>query len=94
LLRQRVPVVAFVNNHFAGFAPEIVQQLMALLTDAAPDNESRQERPPQVEQMARVLLEQAIDDGLVSLANAQWDDSDSHARTAEELASVAGILAR
>jgi hypothetical protein len=30
LLRQRVPVVAFVNNHFAGYAPETVQQLVAL----------------------------------------------------------------
>jgi hypothetical protein len=27
LLRQRVPVVAFVNNHFAGFAPETLRQL-------------------------------------------------------------------
>jgi hypothetical protein len=25
LLRQRVPVVAFVNNHFAGYAPETVR---------------------------------------------------------------------
>jgi hypothetical protein len=33
LLRQRVPVVAFVNNHFAGYAPEAVRQLVAL-TDA------------------------------------------------------------
>jgi hypothetical protein len=32
-LRQRVPVVAFVNNHFAGYAPETVRQLVAL-TDA------------------------------------------------------------
>jgi uncharacterized protein YecE (DUF72 family) len=30
LLRQRVPVVAFVNNHFAGYAPETVRQLVAL----------------------------------------------------------------
>jgi hypothetical protein len=30
LLRQRVPVVAFVNNHFAGYAPETAQQLLAL----------------------------------------------------------------
>ncbi len=29
-LRQRVPVVAFVNNHFAGYAPETVRQLVAL----------------------------------------------------------------
>jgi uncharacterized protein YecE (DUF72 family) len=34
VLRQRVPVVAFVNNHFAGYAPETVRQLVAL-TDAA-----------------------------------------------------------
>jgi hypothetical protein len=33
LLRQRVPVVAFVNNHFAGYAPETVWQFVAL-TDA------------------------------------------------------------
>jgi hypothetical protein len=25
LLRRRVPVVAFVNNHFAGYAPETVR---------------------------------------------------------------------
>jgi hypothetical protein len=30
LLRRPVPVVAFVNNHFAGFAPETVRQLVAL----------------------------------------------------------------
>ena len=30
VLRQRVPVVAFVNNHFAGYAPETVRQLTAL----------------------------------------------------------------
>jgi uncharacterized protein YecE (DUF72 family) len=30
LLRRRVPVVAFVNNHFAGYAPETVRQLVAL----------------------------------------------------------------
>jgi uncharacterized protein YecE (DUF72 family) len=34
VLRQRVPVVAFVNNHYAGYAPETVWQLAAL-TDAA-----------------------------------------------------------
>jgi hypothetical protein len=34
LLLQRVPVVAFVNNHFEGYAPETVRQLMAL-TDRA-----------------------------------------------------------
>ena len=31
LLSQRVPVVAFVNNHFAGFSPETLRQLAALL---------------------------------------------------------------
>ena len=30
ILRQRVPVVAFVNNHFAGYAPETAQQLVTL----------------------------------------------------------------
>jgi hypothetical protein len=30
VLRRRVPVVAFVNNHFAGYAPETVRQLAAL----------------------------------------------------------------
>jgi uncharacterized protein YecE (DUF72 family) len=30
LLRKRVPVVAFVNNHFAGYAPETVRRLAAL----------------------------------------------------------------
>jgi hypothetical protein len=30
LLAERVPVVAFVNNHFAGYAPETVRQLVAL----------------------------------------------------------------
>jgi uncharacterized protein YecE (DUF72 family) len=34
ILRQRVPVVAFVNNHYAGYAPETARQLAAL-TDAA-----------------------------------------------------------
>ena len=28
-LRERVPVVAFVNNHYAGYAPETVRQLAA-----------------------------------------------------------------
>jgi uncharacterized protein YecE (DUF72 family) len=32
--RQPMPVVAFVNNHYAGYAPETVRQLVAL-TDAA-----------------------------------------------------------
>jgi hypothetical protein len=31
LLAKRVPVVAFVNNHFAGYAPETARQLAALL---------------------------------------------------------------
>jgi uncharacterized protein YecE (DUF72 family) len=31
VLRQRVPVVAFVNNHFAGYAPETARQLVALV---------------------------------------------------------------
>jgi uncharacterized protein YecE (DUF72 family) len=30
VLRQRVPVVAFVNNHFAGYAPETARQRLAL----------------------------------------------------------------
>src|SRR5215470_7024969 len=30
VLRQRVPVIAFVNNHYAGYAPEAVRQLAAL----------------------------------------------------------------
>jgi hypothetical protein len=30
MLRQRVPVAAFVNNHFAGYAQETVRQLLAL----------------------------------------------------------------
>jgi hypothetical protein len=35
VLRQRVPVVAFVNNHFAGYAPETVRQLVALAAHPA-----------------------------------------------------------
>ena len=31
LLSKRVPVVAFVNNHFAGFAPETLRQLASLM---------------------------------------------------------------
>jgi uncharacterized protein YecE (DUF72 family) len=31
LLAKRVPVVAFVNNHFAGFAPETLRQLAEML---------------------------------------------------------------
>jgi hypothetical protein len=34
--RQPVPVVAFVNNHFAGYAPETVRQFVALTDPAAP----------------------------------------------------------
>ena len=48
---------------------------------------------PTVERMVRVLLELAVDDGLVEPAVDQWDDPDPRARTAEELAGVAGILA-
>jgi len=32
-LRERVPVLAFVNNHFAGYAPETLGQLAELTTD-------------------------------------------------------------
>ena len=35
VLRQRVPVVAFVNNHYAGYAPETARHLMALTNGAA-----------------------------------------------------------
>ncbi len=31
ILRQRVPVVAFVNNHFAGYAPETARRLVGLI---------------------------------------------------------------
>jgi hypothetical protein len=31
LLSQPVPVLAFVNNHFAGYAPETIRQLLAML---------------------------------------------------------------
>ena len=31
IVRQRVPVVAFVNNHFAGYAPETARQFVALV---------------------------------------------------------------
>ena len=30
VLRQRVQVVAFVNNHYSGYAPETARQLVAL----------------------------------------------------------------
>jgi uncharacterized protein YecE (DUF72 family) len=35
LLSKRVPVVAFVNNHFAGYAPETVRQLVSLTDPVA-----------------------------------------------------------
>jgi hypothetical protein len=31
LLAKRVPVLAFVNNHFAGYAPETLRQLAEAL---------------------------------------------------------------
>ena len=31
LLSERVPVLAFVNNHFAGYAPDIIRQMAAAL---------------------------------------------------------------
>jgi hypothetical protein len=34
-LRQRVPVVAFVNNHYAGYAPQTARQFLALAERAA-----------------------------------------------------------
>jgi hypothetical protein len=49
---------------------------------------------PSVEQMVRILLEQAIEGGLVDPAESQWDDPGPRARTAENLAGVAAILAR
>ena len=35
-LSERVPVVAFVNNHFEGYAPQTVAQLLAALRAAGP----------------------------------------------------------
>ena len=35
VLRQRVLVVAFIDNHYAGYAPETVRQLAALTEAAA-----------------------------------------------------------
>jgi uncharacterized protein YecE (DUF72 family) len=35
LLSQRVPVLAFVNNHFAGHAPQTVRQLLQALASAS-----------------------------------------------------------
>jgi hypothetical protein len=34
ILRQRVPVAAFVNKHFAGYAPETARQLVTLTHEA------------------------------------------------------------
>jgi uncharacterized protein YecE (DUF72 family) len=34
VLSERVPVLAFVNNHFAGYAPETIRQLLGLLSAA------------------------------------------------------------
>ena len=36
VLRQRVPVVAFVNNHYAGYAPETVRHLAAAVESQKP----------------------------------------------------------
>jgi hypothetical protein len=36
LLSNRVPVVAFVNNHYAGYSPETVRLLVALMDAATP----------------------------------------------------------
>jgi uncharacterized protein YecE (DUF72 family) len=36
LLRERVPVLVFANNHFAGYAPETIRQLLAKLDAAQP----------------------------------------------------------
>jgi uncharacterized protein YecE (DUF72 family) len=36
VLRRRVPVVAFVNNHSAGYAPETARLVVALTCAAAP----------------------------------------------------------
>jgi hypothetical protein len=49
---------------------------------------------PSVEQMARNLLERAVEDGLVDPADSQWANPNPRARTAEELAGVTAILAR
>ena len=35
LLSEHVPVLAFVNNHFAGYAPETIRQLVALTAPVA-----------------------------------------------------------
>jgi hypothetical protein len=44
--------------------------------------------------MVRNLLERAVEDGLVDPADWQGDDPDPQARTPDELAGVAAILAR
>jgi len=44
--------------------------------------------------MVRVMLGQAVDDGLVDATFSQWGDPDLRARTAEELAGMADTLAR
>ena len=31
MLRERVPVLVFVNSHYAGYAPETIRQLQPLL---------------------------------------------------------------
>jgi hypothetical protein len=36
VLRQRMPVVAFVNNHYAGYTPETARQPVALTAADAP----------------------------------------------------------
>jgi hypothetical protein len=42
VLRQRMPVVAFVNNHVAGYAPDAVRQLVALARSCCgPDSRRR-----------------------------------------------------
>jgi hypothetical protein len=35
-LAERVPVVAFVNNYFEGYAPQTVAQLRAAVAEAGP----------------------------------------------------------
>ena len=72
VLRQRVPVVAFVNNHYAELCPR---------DGAATRGADRRHRRttgavmtrsvPSVGQMVRVLLEQAADDRLVGPADSR-----------------------
>jgi len=40
VLQQRVPVVAFVNSHYAGYAPETARQLQVLTGQAIPAGSS------------------------------------------------------